>query len=286
VGNQFRSDSSSNKGVKVRSNSVHSVLKVNLEFFSEGDEFSDTLSPLFDLDNISLRHVLSHRGLGSLDNLGSLLFIEDNSSDFSVDFVLNIFLTLNEVDELGEDDVIVDDFSEFREGPREPLLQSHAESVDILVQLLNKSDGLGDRLVLSVNVKGALLTRELMTETQLSFSKVFFRDFFDDLGEMSSDSTHKFNNSVVERSGDTCGIKDFFTESRVTDSELVLLFLGSLGSGEMGSQKVFEGGGNLTLHVGNDVLKSFLSSGEGLVSSESDHLGESLERVNGLLDLR
>jgi hypothetical protein len=94
-----------------------------------------------------------------------------------MDIVSNIFLTLNHVDELGEDDVVVDDFSEFREGPREPLLQSHAESVDILVQLLNKSDGLGDRLVLSVNIKGALLTRELMTETQLSFSKVFFRDF-------------------------------------------------------------------------------------------------------------
>jgi len=102
---------------------------------------------------------------------------------------------------------------------------------------------------------------------------------------MSSNSTHKFNNSVVERGGDTCSIEDFFTESRVTDTELEFLFLACFSGRQVGSQKVLEGVGNLTLHVGNNVFESFLSSGERLVSSEADHLGETFKRVNGLLDL-
>jgi hypothetical protein len=42
--------------------------------------------------------------------------------------------------------------------PREPFLESHHESVDVLVHGLNKSDSLDDGLILSVNVGGTLLT--------------------------------------------------------------------------------------------------------------------------------
>jgi hypothetical protein len=48
---------------------------------------------------------------------------------------------------------------------------------------------LSDRLILSVNIKSAFLARELMTETELSFAEIFLRDFFDNLGEVSTDST-------------------------------------------------------------------------------------------------
>jgi len=144
---------------------------------------------------------------------------------------------------------------------------------------------LGNGLVLSVNIKGALLTGELMTETELGLSEVFFGDFLDDLGEVSSNSSHEFNDGVVVRSSDASGFEDLFTESGVGDTKLELLFLGGLSGGQVLGQKVLEGVGNLAVHVGHDVLEGLLGSAEGLVSSQADHLGEAFQGGNGLLDL-
>lgn len=52
---------------------------------------------------------------------------------------------------------------------------------------------------------------------------------------MSTDSTEEFDNSVIERTSNASSIEDFFTESGVTDSELELLFLAWLSSGQVGS---------------------------------------------------
>ena len=79
---------------------------------------------------------------------------------------------------LGKYNVIVHNSGEFRESPWEPFLEAHAESVNVFAKLFNQSDGLSDGLILSVNVKSAFLTGELMTETKLSFSKIFLRDFY------------------------------------------------------------------------------------------------------------
>jgi len=119
---------------------------------------------------------------------------------------------------LGKYNVIVHDSGELGESPWEPFLQAHAESVNVFIKLFNQSDGLSDGLILSVNIKSAFLTRELMTETKLSFSKILLRDFFDDLGEVGADSTEHFNNSVVIAGSDAGCCKDLLTETGVTDS--------------------------------------------------------------------
>ena len=78
--------------------------------------------------------------------------------------------------------------------PREPLLKSHAEGVDVLVHLLNQSDSLYDGLVLSVNICGTLLSRVGMGETKLSLLRVIFADLLENLGKMSSDPSDKLLN--------------------------------------------------------------------------------------------
>ena len=71
----------------------------------------------------------------------------------------------------------------------------------------------------------------------------------------------------------------------VGDTQEELLLLGRLGGGQVGGQKLFESVRN---SIGSNILnvsESLLSSGEWLIGSELDHLRESLQRANGLLDL-
>jgi hypothetical protein len=71
----------------------------------------------------------------------------------------------------------------------------------------------------------------------------------------------------------------------VGDTQEELLLLGGLGGRQVGGQKLFESVRN---SVGSDILnvfKSLLSSGKWLIGGELDHLRESLQRANGLLDL-
>ena len=68
-------------------------------------------------------------------------------------------------DDLTENGVVSDNFSKLGEVPWEPLLKAHDEGVDVLVHGLNKSNGLDDGFVLSVNIGGALLSWVLMGKT-------------------------------------------------------------------------------------------------------------------------
>jgi hypothetical protein len=124
------------------------------------------------LHNISLRHLLAHGNLGGLNDLLSFLVIKNKVSQFILNIFSDILTFFNVSYNLAEDAIIGDDFTELGEVPREPLLQSHHEGVDVLVHRLDQSDGLDDGLVLSVDVGGALFTRVLMGKTELGTGQV------------------------------------------------------------------------------------------------------------------
>ena len=77
----------------------------------------------------------------------------------------NIVSTDYEVDYSCVNVIVVDYLHKFGEVPREPLLQSHAEGVYILIHLLNEGDCLNDGLVLSVHISSALLSGEGVSKT-------------------------------------------------------------------------------------------------------------------------
>jgi hypothetical protein len=87
--------------------------------------------------------------------------------------------------------------------PREPLLQSHTKSVDIFIQLLDKSNGLNNWLVLPVDVGGTLVSRETMSKTELGSSHICFLNLLHYFDEMSSHSSVQLSNGVVESCGET-----------------------------------------------------------------------------------
>ena len=104
----------------------------------------------------------------------SFFVIKNDTSDIVFQVVSNILTLLNSIDKFGEDCIIIDDFCELREMPREPLLQSHTKSINVLVKLLYQSYRLDDGLVLPVHVRGALGPREAVAQTELRLPDVFF----------------------------------------------------------------------------------------------------------------
>lgn len=85
--------------------------------------------------------------------------------------------------------VISHDSSKFREVPREPLLKSHAEGINVLVHLLNEGNGLHDWLVLPVNISSALLSGVGMSQTKLSLFGIILVNFLQNLWQMSSNTS-------------------------------------------------------------------------------------------------
>lgn len=82
------------------------------------------------------------------------------------------------MDQLGVDGVIIHDFGHFGEVPCEPLLQPHAESVDVLVHLVDEGDGLNNWLVLAVHVLSAPVARVRVTKTELGSLDIRLIDFY------------------------------------------------------------------------------------------------------------
>jgi hypothetical protein len=85
--------------------------------------------------------------------------------------------------------------------PRVPLLQSHTESIDVFVQLLNKSNGLNNWFVLPVDIGGALVSGETVTKTELGSLDIIILNFLHDFHEVSSNSSVQLANGVVESGG-------------------------------------------------------------------------------------
>lgn len=95
----------------------------------------------------------------------SFLFIEHDVFDFVKHFIVaSISLSVEEEDESGVNLVVVDNLGHLWEVPGEPLLQAHAEGVDVLVHLLNEGNGLSNWFVSSVDILRDLGAGEGMTE--------------------------------------------------------------------------------------------------------------------------
>ena len=106
------------------------------------------------------------------------------------------------MNELGEDLVVIDDFGQLGEVPREPFFKPHAEGVNVLVQLLDQSNCLNNGFVLPVYVGGALLAGEGVAQTELGSSHILIIDLLHNLDKVRLDASHKLGDGLVERSGD------------------------------------------------------------------------------------
>lgn len=163
--NELGSNGLANKAGQVRSNHLHSSLEVSLDFSSEFEHSEGLGAKILQALDVELTDLLSHRVVGSLDDSFSELsvsndllnFLQGSSGSGSI---------ADQGNKLDKDVIIRDNLGKLGEMPRIPLLDSHGEGVDILIQKFQQTDGLDDRLILSVDVQGNFVSGEGMGQTQ------------------------------------------------------------------------------------------------------------------------
>jgi hypothetical protein len=177
MSDQLGTNNFTDKGLQIWGYGIHTVFQVVRKRLSELNKLDDSFCPLVYLKLVSLIHVHSHRDLGSFDDLLSLFLVKSNSLDLVLHFVSDFFsVGAEEEHELGVNGVVVDNFCHFGEVPCEPLLESHAEGVNVFVHLLDEGDGLDDGLVLSVDILGASGAGIAVTKTELGSLNVTLID--------------------------------------------------------------------------------------------------------------
>jgi len=158
------------------------------------------------------------------------------------------------VDKLGEDVVVIDDFNKLWEVPAEPFLQSHTESINVFIQLLNKSNCLHNWFILPVNVSGALLSGVTMSKTKLCTSDVFVLDLFHDFDEVGPDASLELCDRLVVRSCESGFSENFLAHFWIHYAQKELLLLGALGGWEMCNKEVLERAGHFVRRNCSDIL--------------------------------
>jgi len=243
VSDQLRADNLTNEGLKVGGNGLHALSQILSQRLSESDQFSDALSPLFDLNGIVVVHVHTHGNLVGIDKLLSLFFIKHDGSNFFLVFIgAVVSLSFEKVDQTGIDTVIVDDFGHLGEMPREPFLQPHRKGVDILVHLLDEGDRLRNWLIVSVHVFGADKARVRVSQTQLGLLNIILINLLDHLCEVHANSAQQLGRSLVVARSDSCFAKNFLTQFGVANSKGKLLFLGRFGGWQFSGQELTQKG--------------------------------------------
>jgi hypothetical protein len=92
--------------------------------------------------------------------------------------------------------------------PGEPLLEPHAESVDVLVHCLNQSNCLDNRFVLLVHIVSTLLSRVGVSQSQLGSPQILIGGLLQKLLEVSSNTSEKLLNGVIEGGSEASSSKD------------------------------------------------------------------------------
>lgn len=134
------SDQFSDNGSEVRSQSLHSVLKIFLEWGSVVSHFCNLVAKCPDVFLISLTDLSTH---GDLRGILDILFdvFRQDSAQVCVNGLIS---HTNGFNYFGVDEVVRHDFSHLGEMPSIPLFKSHGVVVNLLVKFIKKRNSLDD----------------------------------------------------------------------------------------------------------------------------------------------
>mgnify|MGYP000854550196 FL=1 len=131
--NKFSSNRLSNQTGEIWCYDLHSALKIALNFTTELEHSEGLLAEILKTFYIEVTDFLSHRGFHGLSDSLSNLTISSELFDL-LETGSAVGSVSDESDELHENVVIRYDSCELREMPRVPFLDSHGESVNVLIE--------------------------------------------------------------------------------------------------------------------------------------------------------
>ncbi|KAH3661226.1 hypothetical protein OGAPHI_006633 [Ogataea philodendri] len=168
--------------------------------------------------------------------------------------------------------------------PSVPLLDSHGVSVDVLVQLVEQSNGLDDVIVVLLNRKLNLGSGVGVSKTKLGSFQVSLLKTLEQLGTENTDTSQQILHNFVGVALDVWkNLLDRRSKGLVRNTKSNLVLLGSLWQVQLDHRLQVVGNKSLTDLVG--VLKSLGSSLERSKGHKLNKLGKSSQVVTGALDL-
>lgn len=236
VGDETSTDGLTDEGGKVRCDNTHLSDKVGGERLAVLDEGDGALSEKHDVLHVGLRDVLTHRDLGGLDNGTSGAVVVLNKLGELVQAVVRErSLVADEERASSELLVVGDDLDELGEVPRVPFTDSHGESVDGLVQVVQSSNGLDDVVVVLLDGELHLASAVGVAETKLCAGDITSLEALEELLGVEANATEEVANHLAGLG--SLGLNagelslDGTSQVPVTDTEdaLVLLLLATLG---------------------------------------------------------
>ncbi len=158
---------------------------------------------------------------------------------------------------------------------------THRESVDVLVECIEQSDGLDDHVVRTVDVELDLGTRVRVTKTELCLGQISIGHTLEQLLGMLSYTTDEFERSLTSVAGNTQFANDTGSQVPVlnTENDALLLTLGQVESEERLEVVVDD-----TFRNVERSLKSVESVLERAEGEKLDHLAESVDFIDRLLN--
>ncbi len=105
-------------------------------------------------------------------------------------------LVLDEGSALGEQEVVGINPSELKELPKIPLSDTHVKGIDVLVHLIQKSDGLDDHVVGYAGVEFDLGVRIRVTQIQLSLLQQTAGQRLHELDEVVANAYDELRNAT------------------------------------------------------------------------------------------
>lgn len=190
VGDQTSTNDLTNKGSKVGGDHAHLGNQVLVERLAVLGQADNALGERDNVLHVGLGNLLTHAVLSSVDDaLGDTLIVLHKGSNVVQLLVVQALLVLNEQGNLGVALVVGDDLVEFGEVPGVPFPDSHGESVDGLVELVEDSNGLDDVVVIALNGELNLGARVSVTKTKLGGVHITLTQLLQQLGGVQSDTT-------------------------------------------------------------------------------------------------
>lgn len=191
VRDKFGSNGFSDEGGQIWGNSHHLILEILGDVSSEFELFQESNSQFLERSEIQLSEFLSHTGFSSIQNLlGEFSFLND-FFDFREVIISEINLVSELLDKLNIDFIFSDNLSQLGKMPSVPFLNSHGESVEVLVELFQDGDTLDDWLILSVDIETDSVSGPTVGKTQLGSDEIIILEvlLLKVEREMSSDSS-------------------------------------------------------------------------------------------------
>lgn len=268
VGNKTGTNEVTDKGSQVGCDGVHAGSEVAGKLGAVVVEANDLLGESLDVLQILGADLSTHGAIGSsLDGTLDLL-----GEDLSKISGLPVGAHTHLQNELGVGNVVVEDLSQLGEVPSVPFLDTHSVGVQLLVKIIEKTNGLDDHSVDLVGGELELVTGERVGQTKGHGGHITGGKAGNEGGEVLTDGTEDVvgagvSNQLNVKTGKLADgvsysqpqlayilreeiLQDRPTELGIGNGERhLLLILDSV-------KKRGQGGGDLALHDGGSLLQS------------------------------